>query len=336
MMGEPDAADGRALDSLADLLAIAVLTVIVGLFVFLPPLSDTPLRPVFSLAFVLFAPGYTYLGVLFPKRDVSSEPSDDASAAERRRGGLGLLERLAFSFGVSVAITILLGLALGFRTPGLTRVNLYIGLAALTAVGLPLAATRRKRLPADVRMRSPHQTVSTRVRSRLAGQGTAANAVTVLVAVALVLAITSVGVGGGSSQGGEITELSLLSENESGEYVPRDYPETVARGENESFALGITNQEGERVAYTVVVLLQEFEEDNGGDRLVTETQVRTFSADLNDGERERIPHSIRPTVDDGSYRLTYLLYVGQPPSDPSIDNAYREVHLWIRVTSPAE
>lgn len=334
-MGELNTADGRSLASFADLLAVALLTAAVGLFAFVPPLNDTPLRPVVSLAFILFAPGYTYLSVLFPKREVPSETSDDASAPKHPGGGFGSLERVVFSFGVSVAITILLGIALGFWVPGVTRTNLYAGLAALTTIGLPLAVDRRLRLPDDVRMRSPHRTVSTRVRSRLAGQGTAANAVTVLLAVALVAAVASVGVGGGSSQGGELTELYLLSENESGEYVPRGYPETVTRGENESFALGITNQEEERVAYTVVVLLQEFEEGDGTGSLTAETRLRTFSATLNDGETERVPHSLGPTVDDGSYRLTYLLYPGEPPADPSIDNAYREVHLWIRVTGPA-
>lgn len=325
-----------ALESFADLLAVAILTVAVGLFVFVPPLSETPLRPVFSIVFVLFAPGYTYLSVLFPKRDILSATSDDASAAEPPGSGLGLLERVAFSFGVSVAITILLGLALGFWIPGITRINLYTGLAALTAVGLPLAAGRRLRLPADVRMQSPHRTVSTRVRSALAGQGTTANVVTVLFAVALILSIVSVGAGGGASQGGEVTELYLLSENESGEYVPRDYPETVTRGGNESFALGITNQEGETATYTVVVLLQEFEEENGSGPIVSETKLQTFSVTLNDEETRRIPHSIGPRVKGQSYRLTYLLYIGQPPADPSVDNAYREVHLWIRVTGPEE
>lgn len=335
-MREPDRAGERPLNSIADLLAIAVLTVVVGLFVFVSPLSDTPFRPVVSLVFVLFAPGYTYLAVLFPKRDVSGQTPDDAFAAEQLGGGLRWLERLVFSFGVSVAITILLGLALGFRIPGITRINLYLGLAALTAVGLPLAAVRRSRLPSGVRMRSPHRTVSTRIRSRLASQGTAADAVTILFAVAFVVAIASVGAGMGSSQGGEVTELYLLSENESGEYVSRDYPETVTRGENESFALGITNQEGETVSYTVVVLLQGFEEDTGAGPPISETRLRTFSVPLDHGETEQIPHSIGPKVTDRSYRLNYLLYTGEPPAEPSVDNAYREVHLWIRVTGPAE
>ncbi|GAA0553222.1 DUF1616 domain-containing protein [Halorubrum ejinorense] len=331
-MGEPDAADEHSLDPIADLLAIAALLVIVAVFVFVAPLRDTPLRPAVSLVFALFAPGYVYLSALFPKRFRPGETSDNASAAAYSEGGLGLLERLVFSFGVSAAITILLGLALGYWLPGISRINLYTGLAVLIAVGLPVAAKRRSGLPSDVRMRSPHRAVTTRIRSRLANQGATANAATVLLAVALVAAAASVGVGGGSSQGSEVTELYLLSENESGEYVPRQYPETVTRGENESFALGITNQEGGRTTYTVEVLLQEFDGGNGTGPLIAETRVRTFSADLDDGERERIPHTIEPTVGAGSYRLTYLLYVGEPPADPSIDSAYREVHLWIRVT----
>jgi uncharacterized membrane protein len=334
-MGESDAAEW-SLGSIADLLAVAVLTVAVGVFVLVPPLSGTPVRPVVSLAFVLFAPGYTYLGVLFPKRDVSRSTSNDTSVAERPGGGLGLLERLVFSFGTSVAITIGVGLALGVRTAGITRINLYVGLAALVAVGLPLAAVRRSRLPATTRMRSPHRTVSTRIRSKLAGQGTTANVVTVLCTVSLVVAVVAVGAGLGSSQGGEVTELYLLSENESGEYVPRGYPETVAQGENESFAIGITNQEGETAAYTVVVLRQQFDAENRAGAPTSETRLRTFSATLDDGEAQRIPHTIGPAAGNRSYRVTYLLYVGQPPSDPSIDNAYREVHLWIRGTGSPE
>lgn len=329
-------ADGWDLESFGDLLAIAVLTVLVGVFVFVPPLSETPLRPVLSLVFVLFAPGYTLLSVLFPRRDAPQEMLSGASATESSAGGLGLLERLVFSFGVSVAITILLGLALGLWIPGVTRINVYIGLAALTALGLPLAADRRSRLPATARMRFPYRSISNRIQSRLANQGTTANVVTIIFAVTLVVAIVSVGAGAGSSQGGQVTELYLLSENDSGEYVPRDYPETVAEGGSESLALGITNQEGEPVAYTVVVLLQEFEDDNGAGPPVSETQLRTFSATLDDEETEQIPHSISPEVSGQNYRLTYLLYVGEPPDDPSVDNAYREVHLWIRITDPAE
>lgn len=326
-------ADEGSLHFFADLLAVAVLTVIVGVFVFVPPLSGTPVRPVVSLAFVLLAPGYTYLSVLFPKRAVSAEASPGTGRAEGSDGGLEPLERLVFSFGASVAITILLGLALGFWAPEITRGNLYVGLAALVAIGLPVAAVRRSKLSATARGRPPGFILSSRIKSRLAGQGPVANTVTVVFAVALVVAAVSVGVGAGSSQDGAVTELYLLSENESGEYVPRDYPETLARGESESFEVGITNQEGEPVSYTIVVLLQQFEERDGP--LASETRVQTFSTTLDDGATERIPHSVEPTVDGGNYRLTYLLYAGEPPSNPSVETAYREVHVWVRVPGSA-
>jgi len=326
--------DGRSFDSLADLLAIAALTVIVGLFVFVPPLNGTPLRPVVSLAFVLFVPGYTYVSVLFPKRGTVGALSNGAFTGERQ-GGLGMLERLVFSFGVSVGLTILLGLALGFWIPGITRLNLYAGLAGLTGVGLPLAATRRMRLPADARMGFSLRAVSDRIQSGLAGQETTGKVVTVVLAATLLVAVASVGAGLGASQDGAVTEMYLPSENDSGDYVPRDYPETVAEDGNESFALGITNQEGETVEYTVVVLLQQFDDGERDGPPVSETRLQTFSATLDDGETEQVPHSISPPVSGQRYRLTYLLYAGEPPSNPSIDTSYREVHLWIRVTDPA-
>jgi uncharacterized membrane protein len=31
-------------------------------------------------------------------------------------------------------------------------------------------------------------------------------------------------------------------------------------------------------------------------------------------------------------RLAYLLYKGEAPPEPTVENAYREVHLWVNVT----
>jgi len=38
-------------------------------------------------------------------------------------------------------------------------------------------------------------------------------------------------------------------------------------------------------------------------------------------------------VCDAFYDTLYLVYRGTPPADPSVDTAYREVHLWISVPS---
>jgi uncharacterized membrane protein len=153
--------------------------------------------------------------------------------------------------------------------------------------------------------------------------------VTGLFVVVVLLTAVSVGAGVGPSQDAGVTELYLLSENESGEYVPRGYPETLGSERNESLALGVDNREGRPVTYTALVRLEGFESNETGEP-ASVRRLRRFSVTLADGETERIEHSLGPDLADRDYRLTYLLYVGEPPADPSIGNAYREVHLWVR------
>ena len=35
-------------------------------------------------------------------------------------------------------------------------------------------------------------------------------------------------------------------------------------------------------------------------------------------------------------RLTFLLYRGQAPQDTTVENAYRELHLWVNVSAAPE
>jgi uncharacterized membrane protein len=44
---------------------------------------------------------------------------------------------------------------------------------------------------------------------------------------------------------------------------------------------------------------------------------------------------VTPTLTGQRLRLAYLLYRGSPPPDPTVENAYREVHLWINVSAPS-
>lgn len=34
-------------------------------------------------------------------------------------------------------------------------------------------------------------------------------------------------------------------------------------------------------------------------------------------------------------RLAFLLYQNEPPAQPTVDNVYRELHLWVNVSAPA-
>ena len=78
-----------------DLALVILLTLLCIPIVLIPPLNESPVRIILCLPLVLFLPGYTLIATLFP-----------------RKGDLDGIERVAFSFGLSIAIIPLLGLAL--------------------------------------------------------------------------------------------------------------------------------------------------------------------------------------------------------------------------------
>lgn len=333
-MGGTDRGGGYWSGWVVDIVLVAILTLVTAVFVFVPALNTTPLRPVLSLAFVLFAPGYTVVSALFPggeTRHTGSSTLNPWGASQETERGVTLIERLVFSFGISVGLTILLGLGLGLQSDGLNRVTLYVGLATITAAGLLVTAIRRARLPRDRRFQLPVGKAMGRVWTSASNGRPATTAANVALAVTFVLAVVAVGASFTAQPDDGITEMYLLSENESGAYVPEGYPETIEQNGNESFVLGISNQEGEMVEYTVVVLLQKFEGEDETGPPASETRLHTFTTTLADNETEQITHSIGPSSTGQNYRLNYLLYIGEPPSSPTLDNAYREVHLWIDV-----
>ena len=97
-----------------DLALVILLTLSCIPFVLIPPLNETPVRIVLGLLLVLFLPGYSLIAALFPGK-----------------GDLDGIERIALSFGLSIAVVPLLGLALNY-TPFGSR----LGADTRCAVGL--------------------------------------------------------------------------------------------------------------------------------------------------------------------------------------------------------
>ena len=80
-----------------DLALVIALTLACIMFVLIPPLNETPVRIILVLLLVLFLPGYSLIAALFP-----------------RKNDLDGIERIALSFGLSIAVVPLLGLALNY------------------------------------------------------------------------------------------------------------------------------------------------------------------------------------------------------------------------------
>ena len=129
----------RKLNIPPDLALVIFLTLLSIPFVLIPPLNETPVRIFLGLPLVLFLPGYTLIATLFP-----------------RKGDLDGIERIALSFGLSIAITPLLGLGLNYTpfgirlTPVLTVLSLFtialaVGVWARSSLNFMCAVPEAKR-----------------------------------------------------------------------------------------------------------------------------------------------------------------------------------------------
>ncbi|MBC7325744.1 MAG: DUF1616 domain-containing protein, partial [Moorella sp. (in: Bacteria)] len=110
--------------------ALALLLVTVVIFS-----GPQPLRVVLGLPFVLFFPGYTLIATLFP-----------------RQKDLDGIERVALSFGLSIAVVPLIGLALNYTPWGIRLYPVLIAVVAWTLIFSLLGIYRRRRLPPEERL----------------------------------------------------------------------------------------------------------------------------------------------------------------------------------------
>ena len=314
----------------ADLAAVVALTLLTVGAVFLPVVRETPLRVVLGLPFVLFVPGYALVAALFPEQ--GSDPTEDD---EVDSSGITGLERVALSFGVSIAVVPLVGLVLNFTPFGIRLVPIVVSLTALVLVLTAVATRRRLALPADERFSVPWREWLRAGKTELLEPETRTDgALNVLLVVSLVLAVSSVGYAVAvPKQGESFTEFYLLTENNEGELVADGYPTEFVAGESQSLVVGVGNQEHRQQAYTVVVELHDVEVENNSTRVLDRERLRTFELQTEHNETWQQPHSVTPETTGERLRLTYMLYQGDPPATPTTENAYRELHLWVNVTA---
>jgi len=330
----------------ADLAAVIGLVAITNLSVFLPVVRDTPLRVVFGLPLVLFVPGYALIAALFPEAGESPadeeatedgpnpDESDSLSAVTDR--GIDGIERVALSFGLSIAVVPLLGLVLNFTPWGIRLVPIMCAVSGFTLVMTALAARRRRTLPADERFAVPYRSWLADGRSELFEPDTQADAIlNVLLVCSVLLASGSVAYAVAvPKQGESFSEFYLLTENETGDLVADGYPTEFQRGESRSLTVGIGNQEHEPMNYTVVIELQRVEVVDNETRMQEAIELRRFRPTVAHNDTWTRQHTIPPEMTGDRLRLQYLLYKDEPDTPLNRSGAYRELHLWVNVSAP--
>ncbi|WP_408957990.1 DUF1616 domain-containing protein [Natrinema sp. 74] len=289
--------------------------------------SDSSLRLFVTFPLALFFPGYAGVSVLFPADKRAAQETATATTAAARPRGIDAVERAGLAFVLSLAAVPVVAIALPFTEWGLTTTSIAAALTVVTVVTAQLGAIRRLRVPDGERFSVSPIAGLERLRGDDTGGATVSSIVLVL-AIGTAVSALFVGFLFPVSAGG-FTELALYSENEDGEMVAGQLPSEVATGESVPFVLSIENQEGERQDYTVVAQQQIVSDGE----VVERTELRQLEVSVGDGATETGRQSVTPTAEPGeTVRIAVLLYHGEPPADPTVDNAAEETHFWVSVT----
>ncbi len=273
-----------------DLFLIAVLSL---LLVSLVALTTGPLRVVLGLLFVLFLPGYTLIAALFPKKE-----------------DLDIIERLALSFGLSIAITPLIGLGLNYTPWGIRLWPIVLSLLLFIVVMVALAWYRRRKLRPEERF-EPRLLPQFSVLFRAWGAQTWWDRVlTAVLALSIAGAIGAlIYVIATPKVGERFTEFYILGP----EGQAAGYPSELVVGQEARVVLGIIDQEQEAAQYRVVVTIEE------------ETVGEVGPIVLNHGEKWEQEIAFAPRRVGQEQKVEFLLYKG------AATEVYRTLDLWIDV-----
>jgi uncharacterized membrane protein/plastocyanin len=280
-----------------DLLIILIWTVLTLIFVLVPLVSDTPLRTVLGIPMVLFFPGYVLIAALFPKKH-----------------DLEGVERVALSFGLSIAVVPLLGLLLNF-TFGIRLIPILLLLSSYTIALAIIAAYRREILPPDERFCVPFHRLYEMIDKEInTSRSRTDKILTIILIFSIALAAGMIYFVITTPKIGErFTEFYIL--DPSGK--AQDYPTELTYNSPSSILVGVVNDEYIPINYTVQVALDK--------EVLADTR---FILAHNGTWENNI--SFAPDKTGSNLKLEFWLF-----REDNFTAPYRNLHLWVNVTPSA-
>ena len=270
-----------------ELLLMDILSLILIAIISLTSLKVA--RIILGLPFILFFPGYTLISALFPKRT-----------------SLGSIERVALSFGLSIAVVPLIGLILNYTPWGIRLYPILIALFAFIILMSFIAWIRRSLV-------LPSEQMAINININLSSFASRSKLDKVLTVILIGVIITAIGtliyVISTPKVGERFTEFYVLGEGGKAE----GYPKELVVGKTGYVILGIVNHEHEPVTYTAKVLIEE-EENNSLGPITLEHQEKW---------EEKIGFTPRQAGEN--IKVQFLLYRDNQ------SESYRNLHLWLEV-----
>jgi uncharacterized membrane protein/LysM repeat protein len=227
-----------------------------------------------------------------------------------RKDDLDLVERLALSLGLSIAVVPGIGVALNYSPWGIRLDPILAFLTLFIVLAASVATYRRLMLPPGEAMAIPVNLLLPKLpRLRLADW---------LLGLLLVLALAGLGVGGyfvaTSSAGSEkFTEFYVLGPGGKAE----GYPRAVDVGQEFTLILGVVNHEGEEVSYRIQATI-------GGRLAANLDRLQLANKEKWEGRLAFLAATNRGS----NQKMEFVLYKGDN------DEPYRTLHLWLDVGAP--
>jgi uncharacterized membrane protein len=271
---------------LAAIIAVTLLVFPAAIF------TTGTLRITLGLLFMVFFPGYTLLSALFP-----------------RSGDLGWAERVALSFGISIAVISCIGLILLVVPWGVLFYPSAISLALFIFITAAIAYYRQKNLPKDERI-----SFSFKIRfSRWASLGKPDKALTIFLLLAAMAVLGCFGYAVAiPKQGEKFTEFYILGPQGTAD----EYPREAVTGEPVYLMMGIINREQQPISYRLEIRV------SGN----TVCQMTTACIDHNQKLEEVI--SFTPQISGEKQKVEFILYKNneeQPYSKEPV-HLYLDIH----------
>ena len=287
--------------------------------IYVPILNETSIRVLLALPLVLFIPGYALIAALFPTDE-----------------DLDLIERIALSFGLSIAVVPLIGLGLNYTPWGIRLDPIVISLSLFTIIMVLIAQGRRAMTDPDDRYRFPADEIMAGIREEFfPTEGNRTDKIlSIVLLISIIAAIgTTIFVIAFPKEGEKFTEFYILGEKR----MAADYPDRLFIGEEYPMYIGVGNHEYRNVSYTIEVHQITMETDESGNvsYITRMNMTDRLSVAVPHNETVTLPYNLT-AADKGYNRIEFLLFNESVPDRSvwgmeRINQSYRDLHLWVKV-----
>ncbi len=273
-----------------DLVAVIIVSLIVTI---LAILGEGALQIVLGLFFALFFPGYTLIAALFPKND-----------------DLERVQRIALSFGLSIAVVPLIGLIMNYTPWGINIFTVLFAVFVFIVITATIALVRRRRLPVERRFQVNFQNMANWFSTGWRAQSNLDKIIRVILILAIVGMIGALVYMVQTPQiKGEYTEFYILGPEGKAE----NYPKDMRLGETARIFMVIANHEFKEIEYTIKITI-----DNDKLHEIGPIQL------AHEGKWEQ-EVSITATSLGENQKVEFQLYKGDDIE------ASQSLHFWINV-----